>query len=1119
MLPKWIKTPMGLALAFALFLGSFLGCGGGSTPTPTPAAPTIATQPAATQTVTAGNSVSFSVLATGTPAPTFQWKKGGTAVSIGGTAATYTIASPVVGDAGTYTVTVTNSAGNITSNPAVLNVLPRAAAPTIDLQPAPSTTVLEGGSATLTVNASTTDGGTLSYQWKNGTTNVGTNSNSISLNPALLSSAGTYTVVVTNSLNGTTATTTSSAAVVNVNPLPVVPVISAQPLTQSITEGNNLTLSVTATASNGTLSYQWRRGASNFGSNSSNLVFAPVALGDAGSYTVVVTNTLSGQTATATSNVAVLTVNPRAMAPTISVQPAPTTTVLVGGSATLTVNASTTDGGVLSYQWKKGSTAVGTNSASLTFNPAALADAGSYTVVITNTLNGTTAQTTSDTATLTVNSTPTGPDITVQPQSQTVTAPDGATFGVTATGTDLTYAWKKNGTAISGATQSTYTVLSTDLHAISDQYSVVVTETGVGSTESQAATLTVLAPKPVFAGDPTVVDTSRNYVAVSSWFTTAPVDPSGSFRVGYDRALLNPVWSSTCFFPSAPWVFARPSSYPTDTRISGSLDSSDYSNTGYSRGHMTQFADLRDCYGADAGASSMYMSNMCPQVQALNGAAWGNLETLTAQTLPASFGRVWVYTGPIFSTQLVAPIGAKKIPIATAFYKVLVRETTPGNPKVLALIVPHSTTISSGNTAAVPLATTDFWKFATTVDRVQALTGLNFFPTPTSPLPAGFTTTVEVAGWGTSFEQGPNRPNVHMITPSWDSTFTHVHNSTGAVTTINTTTANVGDVVPFVAQVTADPDAIASTTWNFGDGTTDGNLVTTHSYSTAGSFTVTFTATDIQGHSSSISRIISINSLDPTVPVIGTQPIGKTVTEGTSVTFTVVATGNGVLTYQWKKDGTDLPGKTANTLTLGSVTTADAGTYSVVVTNTLNGSSQTSTSSDAILIVNAVVASDLNEGFETGTKGSYASATVVLGTGSWTLGDTLIAKSTTNGGSTSDHFNGLQGARMQNAAAGTASGKITMGFDWSYGAQTVSIAIAQYNTDAAAPGTLGLWYSTNGGTDWTQVAGTVTPSSTSIETYTWTVNVNQPIRFELRRTDTVSKGRICLDDIHIVGFP
>ncbi len=937
MLPSWTRARMGLVLSCVLFLGSILGCGGGGggsdTPPATAVAPTISTQPAPIQTVTAGTSVSFTVVATGTPAPTYQWKKGGTAIPTGGTAATYTLASPVVGDTGTYTVTVTNSAGTITSGPSVLNVLPRAAAPSIDLQPAPSTTVVEGASVTFTVGASAPDGGTLSYQWKRGTTSVGT------------------------------------------------------------------------------------------------------------------------------------------------------------------------------------------NSASLSLNPVVLADAGNYAVVVTNTLNGTSAQATSNTATLTVNPVSTGPTISVHPQSQTVTAPKGATFSVTATGNNLTYAWKRNGTAISGATQPTFVVPSTDLHAVSDQYSVVVAETGGGSIESQVATLTVAAPKAVYAGDPTVTDTSRAYTTWSSVLTTAPADATGSFRFGYDTGLLNPVWSSTCFFPSAPWTFARPSTYPTDTRITGSLDSSDYSNTGYSRGHMTQFADLRDCYGADAGASSMYMSNMCPQVQALNGAAWGNLETLTAQTLPAAFGRVWVYTGPIFSTQLVAPIGAKQIPVATAFYKILVRETAAGVPKVLALIIPHSTTISSGTTAAVPMTTNDFWKFVTSVDRVQALTGLNFFPTGTT-LPAGFTADVNVAGWGNGLEQGPNRPDVHMIKPSWDSTFTHVHNSTGAVTTINTTTAFVGDVVTFEGQAAPNPDPIVSTHWNFGDGTpTSPGQTTSHVYTAAGSYTVTFVAGDSQGHGSSVSRIIYINSSDPTVPVIGTQPAGKTVTEGTSVTFTVVATGNGTLTYQWKKDGSDLVGKTGNALTLGNVTVADAGTYSVVVTNTLNGTSQSATSSDAVLVVNAVVASDLNEGFETGTKGSYAAAPVTLGTGSWTLGDTVIAKSTTNGGSTSDHFNGLQGARMQNAAAGTASGKITMGFDWSYGAQTVSIAIAQYNTDAAAPGTLGLWYSTNGGANWTQVAGTVTPASTSLETYTWTVNVNQPIRIELRRTDTLSKGRICLDDIHIVGYP
>jgi hypothetical protein len=134
------------------------------------------------------------------------------------------------------------------------------------------------------------------------------------------------------------------------------------------------------------------------------------------------------------------------------------------------------------------------------------------------------------------------------------------------------------------------------------------------------------------------------------------------------------------------------------------------------------------------------------------------------------------------------------------------------------------------------------------------------------------------------------------------------------------------------------------------------------------------------------------------------------------------------------------------------------------------------------------------------------------------LTDALIAKSTSNGGSASDHFNGLQGCRIQNNVAGVSSGKVTMGFDYSFGAQTVSISIAQYNTDSATPGTLGLWYSTDQGGSWTQAAGTVTPASTTPVTFTWTVGVNAPIRIELRRTDTISKGRICLDDIVITGY-
>ena len=82
--------------------------------------PAITTQPSS-QSVTAGSSVTFSVVATGTPTPTYQWRKDGATIS-GATATSYALSSPVSGDAGSYTVVVTNAAGSVTSSSATLTV-------------------------------------------------------------------------------------------------------------------------------------------------------------------------------------------------------------------------------------------------------------------------------------------------------------------------------------------------------------------------------------------------------------------------------------------------------------------------------------------------------------------------------------------------------------------------------------------------------------------------------------------------------------------------------------------------------------------------------------------------------------------------------------------------------------------------------------------------------------------------------------------------------------------------------------------------------------------------------------------------------------------------------------
>jgi arabinan endo-1,5-alpha-L-arabinosidase len=85
-----------------------------------PVAPAITTQPQS-QTVTAGASVQFSVTASGSPVPAYQWNFNGAAI-IGATGSTLSLTNVQTASAGTYTVTVTNSSGSVTSANATLTV-------------------------------------------------------------------------------------------------------------------------------------------------------------------------------------------------------------------------------------------------------------------------------------------------------------------------------------------------------------------------------------------------------------------------------------------------------------------------------------------------------------------------------------------------------------------------------------------------------------------------------------------------------------------------------------------------------------------------------------------------------------------------------------------------------------------------------------------------------------------------------------------------------------------------------------------------------------------------------------------------------------------------------------
>ncbi|HVW20222.1 MAG TPA: immunoglobulin domain-containing protein [Opitutaceae bacterium] len=189
-----------MALSLAVFAPA--SGGGGAT------APTITTQPSS-QSVPAGGNATFSVAATGTAPLSYQWKFNGTAIS-GATSSSYTIAGVTSANAGSYTVTVSNSAGSATSNAATLTVTSGATAPSITTQPS-SETVASGSPASFSVVATGT--APLSYQWKfNGAAISGATSSTYSIASAGASNQGSYTVTVSNSAGSVT----SSAAILTV---------------------------------------------------------------------------------------------------------------------------------------------------------------------------------------------------------------------------------------------------------------------------------------------------------------------------------------------------------------------------------------------------------------------------------------------------------------------------------------------------------------------------------------------------------------------------------------------------------------------------------------------------------------------------------------------------------------------------------------------------------------------------------------------------------------------------------------------------------------------------------------------------------------------------------------
>lgn len=258
-------------------------------------APTITTQPTG-DTVDEGGSISLTVVATGTPSPTFQWKKDGNDIG-GATAASLNLTDLDADDAGTYTVVVANSEGSVTSGEAEV-IVRLFTAPVITTQPIGGALIV-GGSIVLSVEATGTPAPT--FQWrKDGADIEGETASTLTLADVVLDAAGSYTVVATNAMD----TITSETAEIIVTDA-VVPAVTEQPEDAAADTGGSALFTVLASGSP-PVSYQWRfDGEAIPGGTTATLSLTNLDTDDAGAYSVVISNH-AGSVTSATGS---LTVN------------------------------------------------------------------------------------------------------------------------------------------------------------------------------------------------------------------------------------------------------------------------------------------------------------------------------------------------------------------------------------------------------------------------------------------------------------------------------------------------------------------------------------------------------------------------------------------------------------------------------------------------------------------------------------------------------------------------------------------------------------------------------------------------------------------------------------------
>jgi endonuclease G len=156
--------------------------------------------------------------------------------------------------------------------------------------------------------------------------------------------------------------------------------------------------------------------------------------------------------------------------------------------------------------------------------------------------------------------------------------------------------------------------------------------------------------------------------------------------------------------------FQRGEFFAPDPLIPGTDFKVDYLKSGYDRGHLAPAADMG--YSMETMIQSFFYSNMSPQLPRFNRGVWKKME-MQVRNWAVEYDSLYVVTGPIFDS-VMPTIGPHRVAVPKAYYKVLLQKRN-GEWFGIGFVLPNASLKG------------DIIQYATSIDKVEELTGIDFF--------------------------------------------------------------------------------------------------------------------------------------------------------------------------------------------------------------------------------------------------------------------------------------------------------------------------------------------------------------------------------------------------------